>query len=247
MHNTLNPLGVYHNDPTLSSYEGQYNYPNTYNGINHAPIQTFSSGKRSDAFTEIVMKILEKVGDSLPQLISRIFGNIFSDIGNSYGDNYSAMQTVLKNLGRLGFVPMVLVKILESAGIIFSELRKNQLFRQFLLPALVLGLVGGAVLFVMFFFQQDEPYDRIEYQQSSYPQHESSPSYNTNDRQADANMPIFQPNNGRYSELPNNRPEQVNVLPNTLLSYERDYYGNNNLQYSRGYSDYSRSNYYNYR
>ncbi|KAH1024959.1 hypothetical protein HUJ05_009781 [Dendroctonus ponderosae] len=260
VHNIPNPLGIYHNEPTLSSYEGQYNYPNRYNAINHAPIQTFATGKRNDAFTEVAMKILEKVGDSLPQLISRVFGNIFSDIGNSYGDNYSELQTVLKNLGRIGLVPIVLVKILESAGNIFKELRKNQLFRQFLMPGLVLGLIGGAVLFIMFFFQQDESYGRIEYQQSSYPykssQHESShynsvtsPGYNTNYRQANANIPIFRPSNERFnSELRNGRTEPINIPPNGLLENERNaYYGNSNLQYSRGYSDYSRSNFYNYR
>lgn len=162
-------------------------------------LQSINPVRNNDAFSVVVVKIIEKIFASLPEALKKVFGNMITDIGDSYGDYNSPLQNLLRNLGSVGYLPLVLVKILESAGEILKYLKKNQFFRQFLLPAVIFGLLGGAVLFLMFFLQQeDEPYGYIGYQ-----------GY-------DSKYPRYQPN--RYSEQQKYRS---NVVPE---QYFRSYY-----------------------
>lgn len=138
-------------------------------------LQTTTPVRNNDAFSAVVVKIIEKVFASLPEALKKVFGNLITDIGDSYGDYNSPLQNLLRNLGSVGYLPLVLVKILESSGEILKYLKKNQFFSQFLLPAVIFGLLGGAVLFLMFFLQQkDEPYGYIGYQgyESKYPRYQ---------------------------------------------------------------------------
>ncbi|XP_066246734.1 uncharacterized protein [Euwallacea similis] len=133
---------------------------------------------KNDMFSEIIVKIMEKVFASLPEALKRASGNLLSDIGDSYGDYDSPLQNVLKNLGSFGQIPLVLIKILESAGDIIKYLKKNRFFREFLLPGLILGLIGGAVLFLIYFLQsEEEPYGYISYHGDSY---QDYPKYQPN-------------------------------------------------------------------
>lgn len=230
MHDVYSPPGIYGHPPASPIYNN-----------NGYEIQKTATDKHKDIFTEILIKIVEKIFNSLPEVLSKLFGNLVTSVGDSYGDYYSPLQNILKNLGPMGYVPLIFVKLLESAGTILQHLKKNPLFRQFLLPALVLGLVAGAIFFLIYFLQPQEPYGYVSYQggNNDYPQYEPNKNYGN-----------------RYDSITatkyrDNSFNMQNYGPNMVMPVDGNFYGNNRfsgnnygsnnpIQYSRSYYDYSR-------
>ncbi|KAL1497985.1 hypothetical protein ABEB36_008860 [Hypothenemus hampei] len=162
--------------------------------------------------------------NSLPAVFHNIFGNLVSEIGTSSGDYNSPLQNIVKNLGRVGIFPLIVVRLIETIGSIFKYLKKNQFFRQFLLPGLVLGLTGGAILFLIFFLQQEEPYGYLGYENRpnyDYPQYQSN---NYRSRYDDESVVNFNDINPSF---------RYNIAPNT--HFDRNIDGNYPFKYSRGY------------
>lgn len=140
------------------------------------------SDKKQDIFTQIVLKILEKILGTLPSVIHRLFGNLVSSVGHSYGDSHSPLQHVFDNLGAVGFIPLILIRFLDTAGVILKHLSQNKLFKSFLLPGIIIAAAGVGILFLVYFYQQDEhehePYGYIDYHgndYNKYPQYEANP------------------------------------------------------------------------
>ncbi|XP_050295339.1 uncharacterized protein LOC126735412 isoform X2 [Anthonomus grandis grandis] len=198
------------------------------------------NNKKQDIFTDIVVKVVQKLLNALPEVLNIIFGNIFTNVGGASGD-YSPVQNILKNLGALGYLPLVAIKILDSLGLVLTHLNKNQFFKQFLLPGISLLLIGGVVLFLVFFYQQNNnPYGYLEYQSNSlsnYPRYEHldynkpysvSPYYNTREIQ---NIADYRPS---LSKIDNYERIKYNIPDNTatnLVNVPR-------IPYSRGYLNY---------
>ncbi|CAG9767168.1 unnamed protein product [Ceutorhynchus assimilis] len=182
------------------------------------PLQTFEN-KKVDFLSETIVKILDIGLKLLPSIFSKLFGKLVVGVGDSYGDYYSPLQNLLQNLGPLGYFPLILVKILESIGQIFKYLKKNHFFKGFLLPAGVLGLVAGAILFLIYFLQQDEPYGYISYEgdKGYYPQYEHK-SYDNHYRTT-TNPELDRPFENHYRSTTNpelDRPiENYRSIPNT--------------------------------
>lgn len=175
-------------------------------------LQTTTPVRNNDAFSVVVVKIIEKIFASLPEALKKVFGNLITDIGDSYGDYNSPLQNLLRNLGSVGYLPLVLVKMFESAGDILKYLKKNPFFRQFLLPALIFGLIGGAVLFLMFFLQQeDEPYGYIGYQgyENKYPRYQPNKYVDSGPQKYRSNVMDLVPNQyfRSYYDYPTRKSE----------------------------------------
>ncbi|XP_066151675.1 uncharacterized protein [Euwallacea fornicatus] len=193
----------------------------------------------NDMFSEVIVKIVEKIFASLPEALKRVSGNLLSDIGNSYGDYNSPLQNVLRNLGSFGQIPLVLIKILESVGDIIKYLKKNKFFREFLLPGLILGLIGGAILFLIYFLQSDEePYGYISYHSDNYqdfpkyqPNHYVSGPPNSNTGYDNYYVKKYKSANDYSSDYNNDRSSHIMPVNDfkrnmPLFGFSRGYYEN---------------------
>lgn len=116
--------------------------------------------KKNDAFTSITLKILDKIIDSTPAIVERLFGRGLWELSNfgSYGEsyNYNAgnsnqndLQRLFKNLGLLGYGPLIFLNVIDGFTTFMKILRRNEFFKNFLTPALILLLVAGAIVFLV--------------------------------------------------------------------------------------------------
>ena len=177
-------------NPLYPTYGIQNNYQPPY--YQYMPSKITS--KKDDVFTSIVIKILDKVLGATPAVIEKLFGTGLTQLSNfgddySYGDNYgdynigygisSDIQKLLKSLGYLGYGPLIFLKIIDGFTTVMRILKKNSFFKNFLIPALLLLLVAGSVLFLVWWLQPNE--NSYEYNLKS---HQSGYQYpNTNDGQ----------------------------------------------------------------
>ncbi|XP_030746088.1 uncharacterized protein LOC115874928 isoform X2 [Sitophilus oryzae] len=118
-------------------------------------VESKSTSLHQDIFTKIVVKILDKLIAVTPTVLSKLFGNLVTDIGAT-SDYYSPLQNIFKNLGVAGYFPLILIKILETTGTVIQYMKKNSFVRNFLVPGISLALVAGAVLFVIYFYQDNQ-------------------------------------------------------------------------------------------
>lgn len=128
--------------------------------------------KKLDIFEKVITKIIDIVVDkaviAIPILLRKIISVSFDDLtsyGSGYGYDSYALQG-LKKLGIFGFIPLVVLKVVNGLSYFVSVLKKNAFFKNFLLPALVLLGINGLVVLLIWFMQPNEiNYNAISYEE----------------------------------------------------------------------------------
>lgn len=131
----------------------------------------------SDHLTKIVLKIVDKILGLTPIVLRRISNYLLNQLGLG-GYNY-------ENASIFQIVPIILMRILDGLSTFINVLRYNKFLRTFLIPVLVLILVGGGVIFLIWFLQPADYYDYTNtYNKelnSDYNNQYASNSYNNRD------------------------------------------------------------------
>lgn len=150
----------------------------------------------------IVEIIVDGVLKAMPKVLHKLFRTgfyelfNFNDYSGGYGgynnnqvyyDSTTDLKRVFGNLGIFGFLPMIFLKIIDALTTFMNVLRKNKLFKNFILPALILVIITGSVVFLIWWLQidsySDTSYNKISYNQNyNYPQYPPKPNnyYNPN-------------------------------------------------------------------
>lgn len=133
-------------------------------------LHTHLKQKKLDIFEKVITKIIDIVVDktviAIPILLRKIISVSFDDLtsyGSGYGYDSYALQG-LKKLGIFGFIPLVLLKLVNGLSYFVSVLKQNAFFKNFLLPALVLLGINGLVVLLIWFMQPNiMNYNAIDY------------------------------------------------------------------------------------
>lgn len=153
--NTSNPSNYLHQVKQL--YNKMYSRSNEYD----QQVEYSSDNKEADSFGDkifrrIVEKILRKVGIFFEVL----FGSSVDGNSGYKNDNYSLFNgvfgSVFQNLGFLGVIPMIIVRLIGAFVKMFQGLRKIPFFRTFLIPAGALLLLNGVVIFLVWWLQLED-------------------------------------------------------------------------------------------
>lgn len=129
--------------------------------------------KKDDIFTSMVGKVLDKVISSIPKILGKLFGESIEGLVDkieydkyAYGyekqngvsnSNYNTnLESTFYSLGAFGYIPLIILKLLSGLSTFVSILKKNKFFKNFLVPAFVLLIVSGAVIFLIWWFKDDE-------------------------------------------------------------------------------------------
>ncbi|CAH0563833.1 unnamed protein product [Brassicogethes aeneus] len=222
-------------DRSSSLYQSSYNnilpmpYNTQYNNNDDHKTKTRALEKKPDLFTDILLKLTDRLLIALPQVLKKIFGFTFEELSTDeygYGSNYGSNLAVFKNLGIFGYLPMIALKLIDALTYFMNALKKNKFLKTFLVPALVLGLVAGSVLFLIWFINSDDDYKQISgnnynYDENSYGNNKYNYDYNRNsfDYGRNYNYPQMQP---FYNK--NFDPQRSNYAP----VYSRSYFENIN-------------------
>lgn len=117
--------------------------------------------KTNDIFSELVGQIIDKLIASIPTVLQKLFNVAVDDLssygyssGSSYGGTYE-LQSVLKNLGVFGYLPLILLRLLNGLTDFIKILKRNTFLRTFLVPAGILITVGGSIIFLVWWLQPD--------------------------------------------------------------------------------------------
>lgn len=188
--------------------------------------------KKTDIIAVILEKIVGALLKAVPTILGKLFGKGLYELVNfndeyeygSYGNNYnqgvydstSDLKKLFRHLGFLGFIPMIFLKIIDGFTTFIYILKKNKFFRYFLIPALVLLVIAGAVVFLIWWLQ----YDYYGYSAGTY---KSISNYN-------------EPN--QYSPQTYNEPNQYST--NTNGHYDIPYKNAIDSKNTNGYFDYQK-------
>lgn len=224
-------------EPGYGSYNygpPNYNYGNPY----YQPPFDFKkkdkdlskSSKKDDLFDKfvgkIIDKIIRKVTIAVPKVIEALFG--FGLKGAGYGD-YGVGAG--HHFGLLGFIPALITKIFSGISSFIYKIQKNKFLKSFLVPILIIGLVAGAVIFLVWWLQPYEHDYGISYNNNNnydYPGHNSYDVYKT----SASNVDLHRNNNNQnyYNQYDhNNNMKSVanrdyhDVMLNNHLSYPHDF------------------------
>lgn len=152
-----------------SSYQPPYYQHNHFSRV-PPKVPTFEMyrPKKNDVFTSIILNVLDKIIAATPAIVERLFGRGFRELSNSgYGDSYNYgigyanqndLQKLFRNLGFFGYGPLIILNLIEGFTTFMKILRRNQFFKNFLTPALVLLVVTGAIVFLVWWLQSDEDF-----------------------------------------------------------------------------------------
>ncbi|XP_045477384.1 uncharacterized protein LOC123682673 [Harmonia axyridis] len=151
-------------------------------GFNYA-LNKFSpdlsvKSKKLDIFKEIVARVMDKVIESLPVILQKLFGFAVHEL-TAYGDDYSTAYgaessylSVFRNLGIFGYLPLILLRVVNAISTFIYILQKNKFLKYFLVPAGVVLLVTGGMVFLIWWMQPGDfyvNYDKLSYdKESSY-------------------------------------------------------------------------------
>ncbi|CAH1972282.1 unnamed protein product [Acanthoscelides obtectus] len=154
----------------LSSYQLPLPLQQLYNPSNSLQPSVLNpvTKEKPDVIATIIVKIFDHVLSAVPTIIERIFGRgiydlfNFSDYNNysnyngyGYYNGQNDLQKLFRGLGILGYGPLIILKIIDGFTTFMNILRRNSFFRTFLLPALVLMLIAGSVIFLIWWLQPD--------------------------------------------------------------------------------------------
>ncbi|XP_044759235.1 uncharacterized protein LOC123316974 [Coccinella septempunctata] len=150
--------------------------PDPSYGFNYAlsqfPTDLSVKPKKLDIFKEIVAKVMDKVIESLPVILQKLFGFAVHEL-TAYGDEYGATYgsdssylSVFRNLGIFGYLPLILLRVVNAVSTFIYILQKNKFLKYFLVPAGVVLLVTGGMVFLIWWMQPGDFY--INYDKVSY-------------------------------------------------------------------------------
>ncbi|XP_057669238.1 uncharacterized protein LOC130901713 isoform X1 [Diorhabda carinulata] len=160
----------------FEKYQDTFKYPTFINEETRTvPFHTsdLENFEKEDIITNIIVKIVGKIVAAIPQILGKLFGvgthSLFAnadkshgnDYGYTYDNNYSVsndnynLQSVFSKLGIFGYIPIVLLNIINAVATFCKLIRKNQFFTNFIVPTLVLLLVAGGVVFLIWWLQPD--------------------------------------------------------------------------------------------
>lgn len=150
--------------------------------------------KKLDIFEKVITKIIDiavdKVAIAIPILIKKLFGitvENLADYNPSYGysSNYGSVQS-LKDLGIFGYLPLIILKLVDGFTYFVKILKQNKFVKNFLIPLVVLGGVLGSILFLIWWLQPDDynqygylSYDGDKYYGKKYDYDYNKHGYNT--------------------------------------------------------------------
>ncbi|XP_017786878.1 PREDICTED: bromodomain-containing protein DDB_G0280777-like [Nicrophorus vespilloides] len=152
--------------------------------------KTKKKSKKLDLFEKIFDKILNKVIDkakvALPKLLEALVGKLdFSSYyaddgyGDGYGNGgYQMDKSYKSNFGLSGILPMIVIKVISNISYFVSYLQKYRFLRVFLVPALVLLIVAGAIIFLVWWMQPSDDYQQTNYNVNS--NYEGGSNYGNN-------------------------------------------------------------------
>lgn len=115
---------------------------------------------------------MDKVIESLPVILQKLFGFAVHEL-TAYGDDYGAAYggdnsylAVFRNLGIFGYLPLILLRIVNAISTFIYILQKNKFLKYFLVPAGVVLLVAGGMVFLIWWMQPTDyymNYDKLSY------------------------------------------------------------------------------------
>lgn len=117
---------------------------------------------KNDVFVELIGNIMDKVLAAIPMILHKLFNFSLSQF-TQYGYQEYDLQTVFKNMGVFGILPIILIRLIEGFSTFLKVLKKNSFFKNFIIPALILGVIAGGVLFLIWWLQPDD-YDNYYHQ-----------------------------------------------------------------------------------
>lgn len=146
-HNPLTPYQSFHLPYLPGLKEIKKNYG-----------QDLIKSKSTDLVASVIEKILDGLLKALPNILEKLFGKGLYDLINlndqyDYQNNYQDIKNVFGNLGLFGHIPMVILKIIDIFTTFMNILKKNKFFRNFLLPASILLIIAGSVVFLIWWLQ----------------------------------------------------------------------------------------------
>lgn len=178
-------------------------------------------------FDKIINAFMNSLLDALPQFIERFFG-----LNVSYGNNYvSSYQygdynvQIPRFFGIGGYIPLIILKTLYSINSFIYELQKSPFIRNFFIPAGIVLLISGLVVFLIYWLQPNYYGQRLTYQQKPYI------SYNQ------YNKPQYQ---NTYETKPYSYYNNENYYP-----VKQNYYYNDNNKHKNSKDNIYTGNYYN--
>ncbi|KAL3274385.1 hypothetical protein HHI36_015783 [Cryptolaemus montrouzieri] len=231
--NELTPFSTRH---ALLSEPG-YNYNYGQNGFKQFTSDLTLKPKKIEIFKSIVAKIMDKVLESLPVILQKLFGFAVHEL-TAYGDNYGYGSdyglSIFRNLGIFGYIPIIIIRIVNAISTFVYILQKNKFLKYFLIPAGVVLLVAGSMVFLIWWMQPSDYYvnyeksydkdDSISYDNQYDYGKSSGPiikTYGVDEaRQARFNNPemgtsLISPNNGAYP--PFYKPNQMLNMPENKM------------------------------
>lgn len=158
------------------------------------------SSFKNDFFTDVISRLLDKIISVIPVVIQKLFNFSLDELSKNDYSDYD-VQVLYKNLGIFAYLPVILLRLVKGISAFMNMLRKNSFFRNFLMPAIILATVAGAVIFLIWWLQPDNsnPYGYI-----------SGDNYDTNYQYS-----------GNYQNSGNN---QYPVSSNNNPVYNRSYF-----------------------
>lgn len=167
-------------------YSGDYRPLPTYE-LETSKLHEIKKEKKLDIFEKVITKIIDvvvdKVAIAIPILIKKLFGISVENLADynpsdGYGYNsYGSVQS-LKDLGIFGYLPLIILKLVDGFTYFINILKKNKFLKNFLVPLLILGGVLGFIMFLIWWLQPDDysQYGYISYNGDKY--YDSKYDYN---------------------------------------------------------------------
>nr|CAH7764131.1 unnamed protein product [Callosobruchus chinensis] len=197
-----------------SAYSSPYQFPMSLQQLYNPSTLTQDYTKPSilypvtktkpDVIATIIVKIFDHILNAVPSIVERIFGRgiydlvNFSDYGySSNGYNYNGQQNDLQK--HFGLRSSYLFKIIDGFTTFLNILKRNSFFRTFLLPALVLMLVAGSVIFLIWWLQPNDSNSDYNYNKAYTSSNGQTQNNNYNQPQYDKNYKQYSNNYGGAS------------------------------------------------
>lgn len=121
---------------------------------------------KSDIFEKIITKIVniivDKVVIAIPILIRKLFGITIDNLAD-YNPSYGSSVQSLKDLGIFGYLPLIILKLIDGFTYFINVMKRNKFVKTFLIPALVLAGVLGFIVFLIWWLQPDYDYSQHNY------------------------------------------------------------------------------------
>ncbi|KYB25951.1 uncharacterized protein LOC103314011 [Tribolium castaneum] len=161
--------------------------------LNPLPKEVKSSVK-NDFFTDVIGRILDKLISAIPIVIQKLFNFSLDELSKNDYSDYD-VQVLYKNLGIFAYLPVIILRLVKGISAFMNMLRKNSFFKNFLMPAIILATVAGAVIFLIWWLQPDtsnNPYGYISDNSDPNYQYAGNYQYSGNNQYpVSTNSPVY--------------------------------------------------------